>query len=46
MRIGFENDRNWTPQYSFDPEKYFLQADWNLAKGIKEGVLFWYGAYK
>lgn len=45
-RIGFENNWNWKPEYSSIPGGYWLQADWNIAKGMKEGFLLWYEAYK
>jgi len=45
-RIGFENNRYWKPEYSFTLGGYWLQADWNIAKGMKEGFLLWYDAYK
>jgi hypothetical protein len=45
-RIGFKNNRYWKPEYSSIPGGYWLQVDWNIAKGMKEGFLLWYEAHK
>jgi hypothetical protein len=45
-RIGFENNRRWDPEIWDSIKNYWSQADWNVAKGIKEGFLLWYGAHK
>ena len=45
-RVGFENNRYWNPDWEETEENYWKQADWNIAKGMKEGFLLWYSVYK
>lgn len=45
-KLGFENNRYWRPEWIESIENYWKQADWNIAKGMKEGFLLWYDAYK
>lgn len=44
--IGFENNRYWDIGWERTEENFWKQADWNIAKGIKEGFLMWYDINK
>jgi hypothetical protein len=45
-RAGFENNRAWHDDWINNENNYWRQADWNIAKGMKDGFLMWYNAHK